>query len=440
MSPGYDDPEQVGFQRQIGEGCVICHVGRSETLDRSLHRMHITETAIGCERCHGPGELHVARHQGQQPAANRSREAIDYTIVTPSRLPRQLAEAICQQCHLRSTAVLSTRGRKKGDFRPGLPLEDFRQDYTLHNPEASMTVTGHVEQMHLSTCYKKSDTLTCLTCHNPHDMPRGDKRLGYYREVCLKCHQTDSCKVSESQRKKESPQNNCVHCHMPTAPTEIPHLAFTHHRIGIHRKQASDREPTQEGTELRPFLDLSRLNPIDQMRSLGLAYVEAANQEKDVQRRDHFREKALELMTRVPSARLRDPTLDATMARLRFDMRLLDDVLPFAQRAMEHPNCNGQDRCSALFLYADAHARQRRPAPAITALRELIKLRRHPIDYLLLADCERMAGNEAAVEEVLSAAVRIDPRLWKIHRYLADLYRQKGDAAKAAFHEKRAVP
>ena len=127
MSPGYDGPNQFGFSRAVGEGCLYCHAGRSEVVGQSLHRMSIPEEAIGCERCHGPGSVHVASHAGRpadEPAA-----AVDYTIVNPAHLSRELSEAVCQQCHLKSVATIPNRGRKLSDFRPGLPLEDFRQDY-----------------------------------------------------------------------------------------------------------------------------------------------------------------------------------------------------------------------------------------------------------------------------------------------------------------------
>jgi hypothetical protein len=55
MSPGYDRPDHLGFERAIGEGCLDCHAGRAVAVERSLHRMQIYEDAIGCERCHGPG-------------------------------------------------------------------------------------------------------------------------------------------------------------------------------------------------------------------------------------------------------------------------------------------------------------------------------------------------------------------------------------------------
>jgi len=73
-------------------------------------------------------------------------------------------------------------------------------------------------------------------------------------------------------------------------------------------------------------------------------------------------------------------------------------------------------------------------------LRQLIRLRRHSVDWLLLADCERALGNEGAFLEALQNAVRLNPRLWKVHRYLAQHYRQQGNQERAVWHEQRAVP
>src|SRR4029077_6877939 len=108
MSPGYDAPDQPGFERAAGEGCLSCHAGRAEAVGGSLHRMHVTESAIACERCHGPGSLHTERHR--PPAVPEAVRHRDLTIVNPKRLPRELSESICQQCHLRPTAVVPARG------------------------------------------------------------------------------------------------------------------------------------------------------------------------------------------------------------------------------------------------------------------------------------------------------------------------------------------
>ena len=47
--------------------------------------MRIREPAIGCERCHGPGALHVERHAGNKPGLERPKAAIDHTIVNLGR-------------------------------------------------------------------------------------------------------------------------------------------------------------------------------------------------------------------------------------------------------------------------------------------------------------------------------------------------------------------
>jgi predicted CXXCH cytochrome family protein len=297
--------------------------------------------------------------------------------------------------------------------------------------------------MHVSRCYQASDTLTCTTCHNPHAEPRPQDLASYYNSVCLDCHRPERCTVSPSRRQKESPDNDCIHCHMPRAPTEIPHLAFTHHRIGLHNKLPaadgkSDRALYKIG-ELKPFLELSHLSDPDRRRSLGLGYLEVANRQPDLTQADIYGKRALELLAEVRAAGLRDPMLDVGLARLRFDMQL-GDFLPYAESALFQGNLLALDRCTALFLVADAQSAQGRYAEAAAALRQLVGLRRHSVDWLLLADCERALGNSSAMIDALEHAVAINPRLWKAHRHLAQHYRQKGDSARAEWHAKRAVP
>ena len=97
-----------------------------------------------------------------------------------------------------------------------------------------MTVTGHVEQLHQSACYQKSGTLTCATCHNPHGFPEPAQRVAHFRAACLSCHAESACKVEPEKRRREAPGDDCAKCHMPANDTEIPHVAFSHHRIGVH--------------------------------------------------------------------------------------------------------------------------------------------------------------------------------------------------------------
>jgi hypothetical protein len=225
---------------------------------------------------------------------------------------------------------------------------------------------------------------------------------------------------------------------MPTSPTEIPHLAFTHHRIAVHRPQAAPAAFARVPAGLRAFTDLSRFPEIDRQRSRGLAHVEAANRAASAARgRGHIMQ-GLDLLSAASSAGLNDPAVDTTLARVRFDLGLAG-VLPLADSALRHPDFVGQDRCTALFLRADALAAAGNHADALVALRELTQLQRHSTHWLLTADCERRLGNEAAWADALTTAVKITPRLWKVHQALAEYHARKGSADRAAWHRARAV-
>lgn len=440
MSPGYDRPDHSGFEREIGETCLVCHAGQIKAEGKSFHRMKITEAAISCEQCHGPGELHVEKRKKRgtnSPAA--AEPEFDDTIVNPAQLSRDLSEAICQQCHLRGSATVLGKGRGNFDFRPGLPLAQFVQHFTLDTHSTQMSVVGHVEQMHLSKCYQETKTFSCLTCHGPHGDAAGEALAKHYIQVCTECHQPEACRVDPAVRQKENPQNNCLACHMPQTPTDIPHLAFTHHRVGIHKKEPKTEEPKVTAPPtLEPMFDLSLLSEDEQKRSLGLAFLELANKEESRSSRAAYQRQALSILTEARASGGVDGTVDAWLARLRFELGR-PDVQRYAQAALNDPQLTGQDLCTALFLQADAQYHQQRYQEAIQTLEQIGKLRRHSLQWLLMAQCQKAVGNEQAMEEALLKAVHINPRLTKIQKDLAELYRKRGNEAKARYHEERTV-
>ena len=101
MSAGYEkDSNQAGFDREVGWGCIHCHGGRVETIDGADQRLNVTEMAISCERCHGPGALHVKERKAELPI----RGSIDDSIVNIRHLSRERQEDVCSQCHLSASA------------------------------------------------------------------------------------------------------------------------------------------------------------------------------------------------------------------------------------------------------------------------------------------------------------------------------------------------
>jgi tetratricopeptide (TPR) repeat protein len=226
---------------------------------------------------------------------------------------------------------------------------------------------------------------------------------------------------------------------MPQAATDIPHLAFTHHRIGVHDRPSPGPAAVRGEEVLRPFFDLSRLSEPDRNRSLGMGWVEVAAHAKSAADRDHYLEQALVLLTRARTAGLRDSSLEAVLAGVRFDLRL-DDSRPYAERALADPALGGEKRCNALFLIADAELKQGHTREARDVLRQLTEYRRHPMDWMLLAGCAAELGDQDAATAALETAVRINPRLVSVHLQLAEHYRRRGDLQRAAWHQQRAVP
>src|SRR5262249_18736153 len=161
-----------------------------------------------------------------------------------------------------------------------------------------------------------------------------------------------------------------------TAPTEIPHLAFTQHRVGIHdlgKPAATASKGPTRFTPLTPFLDWSGASAVDKQRSLGMAYLAVANMTENPAVADDYRRQALRLMKQVRAAGLRDGALDATLARLLFDVRQYG-VVPIAKEALEDKNLDPQERCNALFLVAEGLADAGQRKEALPLLRELITL------------------------------------------------------------------
>jgi Flp pilus assembly protein TadD len=239
LSPGYEK-SNVHFDRPIQSDCLYCHANRVEHVAGTVNRYRppiFEGHAIGCERCHGPGELHVKR-----PTVVAGR---DPTIVNPSALESSLRDAVCEQCHLIGHRRVVRLDSRAEDYRPGLP---FFQFWTVLQPAtgpAENRVIGQVEQMHESRCFRASQgRLGCVSCHDPHQLPAPEHRVNYYRERCLECHTDPGCRLPAAVRLQESADNDCTACHMSQLrSSDVLHVATTNHRITRHAGDR-DRSPT----------------------------------------------------------------------------------------------------------------------------------------------------------------------------------------------------
>ncbi len=227
LSPGYHNGFNSRFERPIGPVCMSCHNGESGHEPGTLNRYKQVAMGIGCEQCHGPGEIHVQRMKaGEEVDVGRY---IDWSIVNPEKLELARQFDVCQQCHLQGTNVEYA----DRDYRPGMPLTSIRDIFLARQEdEAKFGIASHASRLKDSECFVHSGTeLNCTKCHDPH-VSVHNNTIEHYRKACMSCHQEQASTAPTKLRVAKD--DNCAGCHMPKGGTsDIPHVSFTDHKIRI---------------------------------------------------------------------------------------------------------------------------------------------------------------------------------------------------------------
>jgi predicted CXXCH cytochrome family protein len=330
LSPTFAPSALAG--RVVTAACLFCHTNRVRPDPE--HPDHFAPPlfeghAIGCERCHGPGELHV-------------RGDMDHTIVNPARLSPSLRDAVCEQCHLEGEARVVRSGRGLYDYRPGLPLSDFWAVLVAAQPSGGdARAVSHVEQMYWSKCFQRPVgglKLGCITCHDPHLSVAPSEREAHFRAACLKCHDPSSgqlgCSVPLPQRRLSSPRDSCIDCHMPRyVASDIAHTASTDHRIP---RRPTDRPRPADDLDGARFVEFYRdrfpEGDPEAERTLGIGLVKMTS--AGLLRPERHGESALVLLESALGQRPQDAELRAGKAQVLLLLGRHSEALAEARLAL----------------------------------------------------------------------------------------------------------
>jgi len=434
MAPGFRG-DNIRFSRLLAAECITCHNHYPEQADGSLNRFTQMPSGIECERCHGPGEIHVK----EKLAGNivDTAKQIDYSIVNPRDLPRDLQMDLCQRCHLQGIAVLK-EGKSFFDFRPGQPLRDVMNVFLprFTNSHDRFIMASQADRLRLSPCYQASD-MSCITCHNPHQSVEatGQER---YNKACLGCHggvakREAACAAPLAER--QAMDDDCAGCHMPKSGSiDIPHVRITDHFIsrrntkGSRRKGAASEGPPKflglkiltkdKGSPLemaKGYLALyDKYTPSQMVLDSALMYLNRseASPARQLPVRIHHRFAAGEYSQLLQLAKgLRADTLsDAWMAYRVGEAYAKSGkpaaAVPFFRRATElmpqHPDFREKWGSSLVQL--------RRLGPAVEQLKEVLQQHpKRPMALNNLGYARLLQGKTEEAESLYDQAIALDP-------------------------------
>jgi Tfp pilus assembly protein PilF len=259
FSPGYQ-LNNARFDRVLPDRCVACHASYPRPIPHLEGKFAELRDGIGCERCHGPGALHVAERR-----AGVARDSgYDRTIVNPARLPLERRMDVCEQCHVHTAVTVLREGKNDFSYMPSQPLHE---QFAFFKVSGSIDLVSHADRLKQSRCFvatrSSSRPLECATCHNPHQPPPDARTLS---QPCLRCHAPSVLQqrlARSTSRADHTPAANCVSCHMPRVQERpVLHGAFTDHWIRV-ATPTSGRPVARayDGGPIDPYFERDRTGP-----------------------------------------------------------------------------------------------------------------------------------------------------------------------------------
>lgn len=408
LCPGFERKNDH-FGRELSDTCTFCHNGAMTLVEGTRnHWIEPIVEGIGCERCHGPGELHVQKWK-KSPNVDRSEK--DRTIVNPIDLPREERLSVCLQCHLGSARSTERVGRHDvalRSFRPGQHLTEVMMPFRyVEQTRYDFSISSQADRMMLSACYVESGgAMECLTCHNPHVTTYlEDRPKDLFNSKCGSCHATDDCAAPIADR--QAAEDNCVSCHMRKAePEDQRFTAFTDH--WIRRTIDESTRDLRSSTKLEPIFPerLAALPKGEQAYYRARANFLLAAEATLSWRPRMYGEAEGQFREAIANGFDNDASRFFLGKTLVFLERREDAIREFSAALRHSP-----DHRDAAFALGQTLSEIGRPSESMATYTKLLTAR--PDDAMALAEYGRVAWSLRKFREALAAyerAVQLEPR------------------------------
>ncbi len=434
MNPGYDQPAHRGFRREISFDCMFCHNGYPR-IEQGADRSGLDAKfpgrlvdGIDCQRCHGPGLAHV-----EAAGAGKAEADIRAAIFNPVDETPQRQLEVCLQCHFESTSrklpyAIVRFDRPAFSYQPQEPLAD----YVLHfdHPdgvrEDKFEIAGHGYRFLQSECFRQSESMTCTTCHDPHQVLRGADAKAAYNAVCRDCHQQP---LSGAEHASYT-QADCSGCHMPQRRTEdVVQVLMTDHKIERRPAPASERlaplDETLEDAKTvyqgQVVLDYPAALPSTPENELLLAVAqvyEGSNLEEGLPR----------LKELIEEHQPQQADYYFQLAEAHWSLGRYTDSLPWYEQALKRR----RDHVIAARNYAVALNRTGDPARAAEVLRGVLEVAPGDAKALTnLGESLLLLGQPAESRRALEEAIRANPDSPEAWTNLSRTLSAMGEGARA---------
>jgi predicted CXXCH cytochrome family protein len=350
-------------------------------------------------------------------------------------------------------------------YRPGEPLGDYMLHFKLAANAGrgeSFEVVNAASRFLDSACYvRSSGKLTCTTCHNPHDVLRGEAARVRYAQVCRTCH--------DSPVHRQPASGDCVSCHMPKRRTDdAVHVIMTDHLISrrpvLGDLLAAKQESHESGDSsyLGPVVPAypARLSSSDALY-LAVAQVrEAANLTEGIAtlqralarwspKTPEFHHelgeahraagKPREAAAAYEQALARSPGFVPSVRGLGLAYAAAGDAKRATERLEEAVSID-PGSVEALNALGSTYQERGRIAESIATLQRAVAANAEaPEPFLNLGAALAASGNIAAAAAALNEAIRLRPDFAAAHNNLAIVLERQGQGALARRHFEQAV-